>query len=240
MKTTGWVALALATASTPAAAQALKQRIEKAPDGTVYLTYAARDGVCGNGAGTISFDCFDGNCGRHRITTDNSDWDDDNPCPCDSGPVRLALQVAGGKVTRLRAYVGGHWKPAGSGVTDLGVVAAPEAAHYLLDLARASSGRPAEEAIFPATLADSVTVWPDLLKPARPGGAGPREGGARRRRRDARSQSGGLLAQPGSGRCRGKRFARPGRRRQRRSRRPRARGIRDRKSTRLNSSHAYI
>ena len=170
MKTTVWVALALATASTPAAAQALKQRIEKAPDGTVHLTYAARDGVCGNGAGTISFDCFDGNCGRHRITTDNSDWDDDNPCPCDSGPVRLALQVAGGKVTRLRAYVGGHWKPAGSGVTDLGVVAAPEAARYLLDLARAGSGRPAEEAIFPATLADSVTVWPDLLKLARDGG----------------------------------------------------------------------
>src|ERR1043166_1357324 len=111
MKTTVWVALALATASAPAAAQALKQRIEKAPDGTVHLTYAARDGVCGNGAGTISFDCFDGNCGRHRITTDNSDWDDDNPCPCDSGPVRLALQVAGGKVTRLRAYVGGRRKP---------------------------------------------------------------------------------------------------------------------------------
>ena len=149
-----------------AAAQTLEQRIAKAPDGTVHVTYAARDGVCGNGAGTISFDCNDGSCGRHRITT-NSDWEDDNPCPCDSGPVRLALQVRGGKVIRLRTYVGGHWKPATPGVTDLGVVAAPEAARYLLDLARTGNNRAAEEAIFPATLADSVTVWPDLVKIAR-------------------------------------------------------------------------
>lgn len=168
MKTAAWLILAL-VAST-ANAQSLKQRIEKAPDGTVHLTYAARDGVCGNGAGSISFDCFDGNCGRRRISQDNSDWDDDSPCACDSGPVRLALQVADGKVIRLRAYVGGHWRPAAAGVTDLGTVAAQEAARYLLDLARTGSGRAAEAAIFPATLADSITVWPDLLKLARDGG----------------------------------------------------------------------
>jgi PBS lyase HEAT-like repeat len=153
-------------AATPLAAQSLAERIARAPDGTVHLSYAARDGVCGNGSGVISFDCSDGTCGRRRITT-NSDWDDDNPCPCDSGPVRLALQVSGGHITRLRAYVGGHWKPSTTGVTDLGTVAAPEAARFLLDLARSTTSRVAEEAIFPATLADSITVWPDLVKIAR-------------------------------------------------------------------------
>jgi PBS lyase HEAT-like repeat-containing protein len=152
--------------ATPLAAQSLSERIARAPDGTVHLTFAAREGVCGNGAGMISFDCADGQCGRHRITT-NSDWDDDTPCACDSGPVRLTLQVTSGHVTRLRTYVGGHWKLPAAGVTDLGTVAAPEAAHYLLDLARSGSDRAAEEAIFPATLADSVIVWPDLLKIAR-------------------------------------------------------------------------
>jgi len=107
----------------PLTAQSLAERIARAPDGTVHLTYSAREGVCGNGAGMISFDCENGHCGRRRITT-NSDWDDDTPCACDSGPVRLALQVTNGHVTRLRSYVGGHWKPA-AGVTDLGTVAAP-------------------------------------------------------------------------------------------------------------------
>jgi hypothetical protein len=152
-------------AAVPAAGQTLAQRVARAPDGTVRLTYAAREGVCGNGAGNISFDCAGGACGHRRITT-NSDWDDDGPCPCDSGPVRLALEVARGRVTRLRAYVGGHWRAAAAGVTDLGVVPAAEAAHYLLDLARAD-GSAARDAVFPATLADSVNVWPDLVRLAR-------------------------------------------------------------------------
>ena len=58
-----------------AAAQTVAQRVARAPDGTVHLSYAARDGVCGNGAGTISFHCVNGMCGNQRITT-NSDWDD--------------------------------------------------------------------------------------------------------------------------------------------------------------------
>jgi len=159
------LAAALAAAA-PLAAQSLASRVARAPDGVVHVTYAARDGVCGNGAGTISFDCADGTCGHRRITT-NSDWDDDTPCPCETGPVRLALEMTGGRVTRLRAYVGGHWKPAAAGVTDLGTVPATEAARFLLDQARTNQSRVGEEAIFPATLADSVTVWPDLLKLAR-------------------------------------------------------------------------
>ncbi len=152
-------------ARSPAPGQTLAQRIARAPDGSVHLTYAAREGVCGNGAGVISFDCQAGTCGRSRINS-SSDWDDDNPCPCEAGPVRLSLQVASGRVTRLRTYVGGHWRE-GTGATDLGVVPAAEAARWLLDLARESAAPAGRDAVFPATLADSVTVWPDLVRLAR-------------------------------------------------------------------------
>jgi hypothetical protein len=153
----------------PAAAQTLARRIAAAPEGVVHLSYAARAGVCGNGAGTISFDCAGGACGRHRINS-TSDWDDGEPCPCEAGPVRLALQVAGGRVTHLRTYVGGRWRNT-PGVTDLGVVPPAEAAAYLLDLARQGDARTARDAVLPATLADSVPVWPDLVRLARDGAA---------------------------------------------------------------------
>ena len=157
-------AFGLAVAAS-ASAQTLAQRVARAPDSTVHLSYAAREGVCGNGAGVISFHCVNGTCGNQRITT-NSGWEDDGPCPCESGPVRLALQVTGGRVTRLRTYVGGHWT-SGDGVTDLGMVPTADAARFLLGLARSSDSRAGEDAIFPATLADSVTVWRDLVRLAR-------------------------------------------------------------------------
>ena len=150
--------------SAPAAAQTLAQRVAGAPDGTVRLSYAARPGVCGNGAGTISFDCADGTCGRRNVRND-ADWDA-GECACEAGPVRLALTVANGRVTRLRPYVGGRWRPV-AGATDLGTVSAVEAARWLLALARSGVDRAAEQAVFAAILADSVTVWPDLIRLAR-------------------------------------------------------------------------
>ena len=159
-------AAAGALLAAPAAGQTLAQRVAGAPDGTVHLSYAARPGICGNGEGVISFDCANGTCGMRRRVSSSWDWEEDGPCPCDSGPVRLALLVRGGQVTRLRAYVGGHWL-AGDGITDLGMVPAADAVRFLLGLARSGDGRADEEAIFPATLADSVTVWPDLVRIAR-------------------------------------------------------------------------
>jgi hypothetical protein len=161
-------ALAGALLAAPAAGQTIAERIARAPDGTVHLSYAAREGVCGNGAGVISFDCANGTCGAHRRIVNTSDWEDSGACPCDTGPVRLSLQVSGGHVTRLRTYVGGRWRTS-DGVTDLGTVGAADAARFLLDLARTGGSRASEDAIFPATLADSVTVWPDLVRIARDG-----------------------------------------------------------------------
>jgi hypothetical protein len=155
-----WLLLLASTAS----AQTLEQRVAKAPDGSVRFSYAAKAGVYGNGRNSISWDCDKGNC-RNQT---NGDWDDrDNwSSPCDSGPVRVALQKTGGRITDLRVYVGGEWRP-NTSATDLGTVSTKDATTYLLGLAQRDESRASEKAIFPAVLADSVTIWPDLLKIAK-------------------------------------------------------------------------
>jgi HEAT repeat protein len=80
--------------------------------------------------------------------------------------VRVELRVRRGAVSSLRVAVGGRWITRAD-VTDLGAVSAPEAAGYLVTLARRSGGEASGRAIFAATLADSVTVWPALMRLAR-------------------------------------------------------------------------
>ena len=147
-------ALLLLFAST-AAAQTLEQRVAKSPDGSVRFSFAAKPGVYGNGRNSISWDCDKGNC-RNQV---NGDWEDrDNwNSPCDSGPVRVAVQKTSGRITDLRVYVGGEWRP-NTSATDLGTVSTKDAASYLLGLALRDESRASEKAIFPAVLADSVTV----------------------------------------------------------------------------------
>jgi len=149
--------------------QGLGGRVAAAPDGTVRFTFAARPGVCGNGINTIALECRDGRCGNRTITSGAMFDRDDVECDCQPGPVRVVLTVRGGAVQSLRAHVGGRWATPAAGlvVTDLGVVAAREAVDFLLDLAARDHGRAGDEAIFPATIADSVTVWPALLRLAR-------------------------------------------------------------------------
>jgi len=151
--------------ATSASAQTLERRVANAPDGTVRFSYATKPGVYGNRRNRISWDCRDGDC-RHNQTYgydgDHEDWDD----PCDSGPVRVALTKQSGRVSDLRVYVGGAWR-ASTTATDLGTIGTKEATSYLLGLASRDESRAAEKAIFAAILADSVTVWPDLLKIAK-------------------------------------------------------------------------
>jgi hypothetical protein len=148
-----------------ASAQTLENRVAAAPDGSVRFSFAARPGVYGNGHNSISWGCDGGDC-RHRQTTDwQSDRDEWNE-PCDSGPVRVALTKTDGRLTNLRVYVGGEWRP-GTSATDLGMVGTKDATSYLLSFAARDDSRIAEKAIFPAVLADSVTIWPDLLKIAK-------------------------------------------------------------------------
>jgi len=146
------------------AAQSLERRVANAPDGVVRFSYAARPGVYGNGRNVISWNCRNGNCSNqvdNYRDVDHDDWS----TPCDSGPVRIALTKRGSTITELRAYVGGQWRS--TNATDLGIVGTRDAANYLLSLARADNSPAAKKAIFPAMLADSVTLWPDLLRIAK-------------------------------------------------------------------------
>ena len=86
---------------------------------------------------------------------------------CSHGPVRLVLYVDGGRVTRIRPYVGGVWRPATAGVVDLGAVSAKDATDYLIALAESDPGSVGRDAIMPVTFADGVAMWPPLFRLAR-------------------------------------------------------------------------
>ena len=135
--------------------QPLERRIAGAPDGVVRVSFAARPGICGDGRGSISMDCDDGGCGHYTVSVNRRDRDEVE-YDCDPGPVRVSMRVAGGHITSLRTYVGGRWRTAADGVTDLGTVGAREAATYFLALAAKDSDAAAEHAVFPAIIADSV------------------------------------------------------------------------------------
>jgi hypothetical protein len=129
--------------------QSLVQAMATVTTGTVHLSFAARPGVCGNGLNNIS------------TRQESAEWE----AECEDQPVRVALQLENHAVIGIRTYVGGQWR-VGSATRDLGTVCAKDAAAYLLQLAaapRSLNGDP----VLPATLADSVTIWPSLVQLAR-------------------------------------------------------------------------
>lgn len=133
----------------PVDAQTLEQRVASVGSGTVRLSFAARPGVCGDGMHNI------------RLVDSNDEWEQD----CEPQPVRVALQVHDRRVTEVRSYVGGRWRP-GVSATDLGSVRPQDAAAYFISLAE-RDGAVSGDPLLPATLADSITIWPALLRLAR-------------------------------------------------------------------------
>ena len=146
----GVAAVIWALGPAPVPGQSLAQRVAAAPDGVVRFAFVARPGVTGDGAGNI------------RRTDDER-----HPAPCDTGPVRVTLTLRDGAVRAADVTVGAD--RSGDG-TDLGRVSPVEATRYLLALARSAPERVGREAVLAAALADSVTVWPDLLALARDAG----------------------------------------------------------------------
>ena len=136
----------------PLQTQTLADRVAAINDGIVTFNYTARPGVCGDGEYFIR-------TGRHSYH--GSLRDRMSTEPCIFGPVQVRLTLNDGVVTRVQSWVG----PIRSrGETrDLGAVSAPDAARYLLDVARRASPSAAAKAIMPAVLADSAVVWPTLL-----------------------------------------------------------------------------
>ena len=148
-----------------ASSQSLESRIAAA-SGDVRFAFTSRPDISGNGSNIIQWSC-DGHRCRQQIDGNFSDTDEDDwRSACDTGPVRVTLRRRDGRVTGLRAAVGGRVREFTTG-TDLGRVSAPEAVRYLLDLAGSAEGDLGSKAIFAATLADSATTWPELLRMAR-------------------------------------------------------------------------
>lgn len=154
-------AIVLALLGAPLGAQPIAQRIARVSDGSVRMSFAARPDVCGRGTSIQRGAHSTMNWGDR--TSRDVEWD----IECDPGPVRLVLEVRGHELAQLRTYVGGRWRAPREGTVDLGTVGAREAATFLLSLADTLPSRVGKEAIFPATLADSATVWPSLVRLAR-------------------------------------------------------------------------
>jgi hypothetical protein len=151
--------LAMLVIVTPAQAQSLASRIAAVENGSVTFNYAARPGVCGDGESFI----------RTNRNTYHGSWSSHRGMePCIFGPAQVRLTVENGVVLRVETWVG----PLRSrGARDLGTVSAPEAARYLMTIAERATSKAGAKAIFPAVIADSVTIWPALFPIARGAGA---------------------------------------------------------------------
>jgi hypothetical protein len=163
----GLAVLAWVSTATAAHAQrSIASRIDAVHAGRVRMTFAAREGVCGdgmswfrtrNGSVTGSFNGnFNGTIGGGR----------DVEPTCERGPVRLVVVRDSGRTLDVRTYVGGRWK-ADTGITDLGNVSAVDAGRWLLDMAETGPARPARSAITAATIADSLEPSATLLRIAK-------------------------------------------------------------------------
>jgi hypothetical protein len=152
----------LVFATTGASAQSIAERVARAGDGTVRMSFATKPEICGRGGSISRGNNWHQQWGDYDRTRD-VEWDN----ACDYGPGRLVLEKRDGEIVALRFAVGGRWRPAGSGVTDIGTVPAKEAADYLVSLASKLPGRAGRDAIFPATIADSAVIWPALIRLAK-------------------------------------------------------------------------
>ncbi len=161
-----------ALAGRPLTGQNVARQIAAAPDGEVRFSFASRPEVCGHGNGYSikGRDRRDRNNVSFERQNDAVIYDDvvyDQDCAYPDGPVRVVLLHRKGAVTKVRTWIGGRWRDATPPGTDLGTVSAPEAARALLGIAGNPANTGGDDAVFPATLADSVVVWSDLLRLAR-------------------------------------------------------------------------
>jgi hypothetical protein len=138
--------------------------MSRSPDGAVRLEFASRAGTCGDGRDMIGF--------RKALFAESfqsiGDWHAPN---CHPGPVRVALSVTGGKITRAKTYVGGtSWPRTSERVTDLGTVAPTEASAYFFGMVpQLERVGDKSRVLLPAVLAEAGDVIPQLTSLARDG-----------------------------------------------------------------------
>lgn len=147
-------------AAHPLGAQSLERRISSVRNGTVHMTFASRPGLCGDGddmirSGSVMV-VYPSMFGYGRSDRD----------VCYTGPVRVSLGRDDGETVSVRVHVGGRWSSSDD-ATNLGSVSAPEAARYFLREATRLGSRNSEWALAAAVFADSIQLWPDLVRLAR-------------------------------------------------------------------------
>jgi hypothetical protein len=158
----GAVASALLLASVTASGQSLADRVERVREGDVRFTFPLRPDVCGYGQSIWR----NGSRSQTNWGDRRNQRDVEYDVGCDSGPGRVVITRRDGETADLRFYVGGRWRSSAT-ATDLGMAGARAAADFLTGLAATHDGKPGRDAIFPATLVDSVVIWPALMRIAR-------------------------------------------------------------------------
>ena len=147
----------------------LARRITAAPDGIVKMTYASRDGICGDGRTFIAegpnptrgFDVW------FMEGMSMSGVNSDIGARCARSPVRLLLVVRDDRVVDVQPFVGPTSAASERAGTDLGTVPVADVARYLLDLASRGREDAARNAILAASIADSVRIAQPLAAMAR-------------------------------------------------------------------------
>ena len=143
--------------SSVSGAQSLANRIASASDRSVQFSYKARPGVCGDGRTYIS--TGPGNFYGYYNSSSTEQQ-------CQTGPVRVVVDLADRNVVALRTYVGtpaADQAAATDRGTDLGTVTPADAADYLLTVASRADGRVGRDAIFAALLGENVEATARLL-----------------------------------------------------------------------------
>jgi HEAT repeat protein len=154
----------------PAQGSDFGRRVTSAPDGLVKMTYAARDGICGDGRSFIA-DASPGARGydvwfsEGLFSTTSSMSDIGSRCT--HGPVRLLLVVRDHRVVDVQPFVGPSSAATERAGTELGTVAVADVSRYMLDLAANGRDEIARNAILAASIGDSVRIAPRLADMAR-------------------------------------------------------------------------
>lgn len=147
----------------------LGRRVTSASDGLVKMTYAARNGICGDGRSFIA-DAASSGRGYDVWFTDGMSMSGsmtDFASRCARGPVRLLLVVRDHRVVDVQPFVGPSSPATERPGTELGTVAVADVSRYMLDLAAHGRDDTARNAILAASLADSVRVAQPLATMAR-------------------------------------------------------------------------
>lgn len=151
------LATAVALATPQAVVGQIADRVAAAEDGVVRFAYETREGV------EI---CDQGVRAGERTLWWRSRHGERGASGCREGLAEVKLTVRDGRVRDVELV--GDPSEADVPALDLGTVPAEEAARFLLSLAHeGGASDAAEDAVFPAVIADVPEVWRDLLAIAR-------------------------------------------------------------------------